>query len=253
MRPIDNLYFTASYTHTVSKELTGMPGSDASSAFTYIPSVEGPNNPYLHNSQYVTPDRAFASLTYSDKSNNHFSLFYETWRGGYNYSYMYVNDLNNDNYAYDAIYIPRDESEIRFNSTGDADRYWAYANNDKYLSSNKGKYAEAYSLYSPWVHRLDFRYTHDFKVKVGKSTNTLQLIFDFKNIANLFNNSWGVSKYLNPALNSGRILKVERIDPDGVPVFSTPSAVTGDVQTWMPYSSIGQCWYMQVGIKYMFN
>lgn len=253
IRPIEQLSIMASYTHTVSKELTGMPGSDASSAFTYIPTIDGPNNPSLHNSQYVTPDRAFASLTYNDRSNNHFSLFYEAWRGGYNYSYMYVNDLNNDNYAYDAIYIPRDETEIRFASPDDAARYWAYANNDEYLSAHKGEYAEAYSVYSPWVHRIDLRFAHDFKIKVGSSTNTFQLNVDLKNALNIFNNSWGVSKYMNPTLNSGRILKTERIDPDGVPVFSTPSAVQAGVETWTPYKSIGQCWYMQVGIKYMFN
>jgi hypothetical protein len=251
--PVKDLRLTAAYTHTVSKELTGMPGSDASSAFTYIPTTEGPNNPKLHNSSYVTPDRFFASLSYRDKCNNNFSLFYETWRGGYNYTYMYASDLNNDNYNYDAIYIPKDDSEIRFVSENDRDRYWAYANKDSYLKKNKGKYAEAYSVYSPWVHRIDLRYSHDFKVKVGKTTNTFQINFDVKNLLNLFNSSWGVSKYMNPALNSGRILDVNRIDPDGVPVFSTISAVDGNTKTWTYYHSIGQCWYAQIGIKYIFN
>ena len=253
MTPIENLSIDAAYTHTVSKELTGMPGSDASSAFTYIPTSEGPNYAPLHNSQYVTPDRAYVSLTYSDTGNNHYSLFYETWRGGYNYSYMYANDLNGDNYNYDVIYIPANENEIKFKSSDDATRFWAYLSNDKYLSSHKGQYAEAYSVYSPWVHRLDFRYAHDFKIRAGKSTNILQLNCDIKNILNLFNSSWGVSKYMNPALNSGRILKVESIGTDGVPVFSTPAAVSGNTQTWMYSSSIGQCWYAQIGIKYLFN
>ena len=251
--PVKGLDIAAAYTHTVSKELTGMPGSDASSAFTYIPTTEGPNYAPLHNSQYVTPDRAYVSLTYSDPGNNHYSLFYETWRGGYNYSYMYANDLNGDNYNYDVIYIPNSENEIKFKTPGDAQRFWAYLSNDKYLSSHKGQYAEAYSVYSPWVHRLDFRYAHDFKINVGRSTNILQINLDVKNVLNLFNSSWGVSKYMNPSLNSGRILKVESIDPDGVPVFSTPSAVNGNTQTWIPSTSIGQCWYAQIGIKYMFN
>ena len=253
MTPIPNLHFTAAYTHTVSKELTGMPGSDASSAFTYIPTVEGPNNAPLHNSQYVTPDRAFASLTYDDKGNNHYSLFYETWRGGYNYSYMYSNDLNNDNYAYDAIYIPKDANELKFVSQDDAVRFWKFVNDDKYLSKHLGEYAEAYSVYSPWVHRLDFRYAHDFKFNIGKSTNIIQLNCDIKNVLNLFNSSWGVSKTMNTALNSGRILKVEKIGADGIPVFSTPAAVSSTVETWAPNHALGQCWYAQVGIKYIFN
>lgn len=256
--PIENLKISAAYTHNVSKELTGMPGSDASSAFTYIPTVEGPNNAPLHNSSYLTPDRAYASLSYYDKGNNSFSLFYEAWRGGSNYTYMINGDLNADNYAYDVIYIPTDEqlmdpSQMRFKTEDDRDRFGAYINKDPYLSSHKGQYAEAYSVYSPWVHRLDFRYAHDFKVKIGSSVNTLQLSVDVKNILNLFNSSWGVAKYMNPALQNGKILKLEKIDYDGVPVYSTTEKYNGTVPTWTYNHSIGQCWYAQVGLKYMFN
>ena len=250
--PIDGLDFTASYTHLVSKELTGMPGSDASSAFTYIPTVDGPNNPALHNSSYVTPDRFFASLTYRNKSNT-FSLFYETWRGGYNYTYMFDGDFNGDGYNYDVIYIPNTKDELQFVSDEDRDRFWAYVENDKYLRRHKGEYAEAYSVYSPWVHRLDLHYAHDFKVRIGKTMNTLQLSFDVKNLLNLFNSSWGVSKQMNPNLSSGRILTCDHINADGVPVFSTNDAVSATTPTWTYYHDIGQCWYAQVGIKYMFN
>ena len=251
--PVEGLDLTASYTHLVSKELTGMPGSDASSAFTYIPTVDGPNNPVLHNSQYVTPDRFFASLTYRDRSNNTFSLFYETWRGGYNYTYMFDGDLNGDGYNYDVIYIPNNSDELQFVSDDDRDRFWAYVEKDKYLSRHKGEYAEAYSVYSPWVHRLDFHYGHDFKIKIGKTTNTLQLSVDIKNLLNIFNSSWGVSKQLNPYLNSGRILSLDHIDSEGRPVYSTNSAVSGATDIWTYNHAIGQCWYAQVGIKYMFN
>ena len=253
MQPAKGVNFTAAYTHTVSKELTGMPGSDASSAFTYIPTYEGPNNTKLHNSQYVTPDRVFASLTINDRSDNHYSIFYETWRGGYNYSYMYTNDMNGDSYKYDALYIPNSKEELQFVSADDANRFWDYVENDKYLSSHKGEYAEAYSVYSPWVHRIDLRYSHDFKINIGKSTNTLQLNFNIQNLLNFFNSSWGVSKYMNPTLNSGRILTYEGVNADGVPVFSTPAAVTSGVKTWTYYHDLGQCWYAQIGIKYLFN
>ncbi len=252
MTPIQNLDITASYTHLVSKELTGMPGSDASSAFTYIPTVDGPNNAKLHNSQYVTPDRFFASLSYRAKKSS-FSLFYETWRGGYNYSYMYDGDLNGDGYAYDSIYIPANKDEVKFVSADDRDRFWAYLENDKYLSKHKGEYAEAYSVYSPWVHRFDLRYAYDFKVKVGNSTNTLQLSFDVKNLMNLFNSSWGVSKYMNTGLAEGRILTCESINAAGEPVYSTNKKVDGNTQTWVYNHALGQCWYAQIGIKYMFN
>ena len=257
MRPIQGLSLMAAYTHTVSKEVTGMPGSNASSVLNYIGTVYGPNDPGVHNSEYVTPDRVIASITHNDRSNNHFSLIYEAWRGGANYSYMTSNDINGDGYNYDLIYIPTDEQvangDFRFVSEDDATRFMDYVHADKYLSKNQGKYAETYSVYSPWVHRVDFSYKHDFKVKADNSTNTLQLCFDVKNVLNLFNSNWGVAKYMNPELGEGRILKYEGVDNEGYATFSTAKAYSGNVETWTKTVGIGQCWYASVGIKYMFN
>ena len=258
MRPIESLSLMAAYTHTVNKEITGMPGSAAESAFTYVPTNEGPNYIKLHNSQYVTPDRVVASLTHHDKSGNHYSFIYEAWRGGYNYSYMTTNDMNGDGYNYDALYIPTDDEvasrQFRFISSDDQTRFMDFVHKDKYLSTHQGQYAEGYSVYSPWVHRVDFSYKHDFAVKCGNNTNVLQLCLDLKNVLNLFNSSWGVAKYLNPAIGSdARILKYEGVDADGYATFSTPSAISGTTQTFVPNHALGQCWYASVGIKYLFN
>jgi hypothetical protein len=256
-QPFEWMSLMAAYTHTVQKELTGMPGSNASSAFSYIPSVDGPNFLGLHNSQFVTPDRIIASATIHDKANNHYSLVYETWRGDGNYSYMMANDMNGDGNVYDLVYVPTDlqvaNNEFRFVSEDDKQRFMDFVHNDDYLSKRQGEYAEAYSVYSPWVHRLDFSYKHDFNLNIGKTHHTLQLSFDMKNVLNFFNSSWGVAKYMNPDLNGGKILKYEGVDAQGYATFSTPSAVNGNTQTWKPSHTIGQCWYASIGIKYIFN
>ena len=258
-QPTEWLSLMAAYTHTVSKEITGMPGSAAESAFTYVPTSEGPNNIRLHNSQYVTPDRFVASATAHDKSGNHYSLIYEAWRGGYNYSYMMANDMNADGYNYDAIFVPTDQQvadgSFRFVSEDDKTRFMDFLHNDSYLKNHQGEYAEAYSVYSPWVHRIDFAYKHDFKVNLGSTMHRLQLSFDMKNVMNFFNSSWGGSKTLNPAIGSSeaRILKYEGVDAQGYATFSTPAAIHGNTQTWVPNHAIGQCWYASIGVKYFFN
>lgn len=257
-QPIEWLDFTAAYTHTVSKNVTGMPGSNAESAFTYVPTVEGPNHIRLHNSQYVTPDRLMASATIHDKSGNHYGFFYEAWRGGANYSYMTVNDINSDGYNYDALYIPTDEqvanNDFRFVSEDDKTRFMDYVHNNTYLKKHQGEYAEAYSLYSPWVHRIDFSYKHDFKVNIGNTKHKLQLSCDVKNLMNLFNSSWGVAKYLNPAIGAeARILKFEGVDKEGYATYSTPASIHGNTETFTPNYSLGQCWYASIGLKYTFN
>lgn len=257
-QPTQWMNLMAAYTHTVAKDVTGMPGSNAESAFTYVPTVEGPNNIKLHNSQYTTPDRLVASVTAKDKSGNHYSLIYEGWRGGANYSFMTTNDINGDGYNYDAIYVPTDNdvasNQFRFVSEDDKTRFMDYVHSNSYLKNQQGKYAEAYSVYSPWVNRIDFSYKHDFVIKTNKTKNTLQLSFDVKNVMNLFNSSWGVAKYLNPEIGSeARILKYEGVDADGVATFSTPSSINGNTQTFTPSYSLGQTWYALVGVKYIFN
>ena len=257
-QPVEWLNLMAAYTHTVAKDVTGMPGSNAESAFTYVPTVEGPNHIKLHNSQYTTPDRIVASLSVRDKSGNQYNIIYEASRGGANYSYMTANDINGDGYNYDAIYVPTDEevasNQFRFVSESDKTRFMDYVHADDYLKNQQGKYAEAYSVYSPWLHRIDFSYKHDFTVKTGENKHKLQLSLDVKNVMNLFNSSWGVAKYLNPEIGSeARILKYEGVDAEGVATFSTPSSINGNTKTFTPMYTLGQCWYASIGIKYLFN
>ena len=270
-KPAEWIDLFAAYTHTVQKEITGMPGSNAKSAFIYIPSVEGPNNLKLHNSQFVTPDRLIASATIHDKCSNHYSFVYEASRGNWAYSYILSNDMNGDGQPYDLIYIPADGQvgyydangnlqggkDFRFTSKDDMTRFMEFVHQDDYLSDHQGEYAEAYSGYNPWVHRVDFSYKHDFKVCLGKTTNTLQLSLDVKNVLNFFNSSWGVAKYMNPAITGtnydAKVLKYEGVDAEGYATFSTPKAVSGSTEIWQPYHSAGQCWYASVGAKYIFE
>ena len=264
--PLKNLSLTMGYTRTVSKELTGMPGSDAKSAYQGIPTVDGPNFMTLHNSQYAIPHRLFASVSYKIKEPlgvDHFSLFYEGKTAG-NYSYCYQGDFNGDGIAeVDLMYIP-DDSEMglagstagfRFKSQDDLDRYVQFAKQDKYLSSHKGKYAEAYSVAAPFYHSIDVRYAHDFIVKVGGVKNTLQFNVNVNNLGNLLNSHWGYYQVGNRSItgsyNNLRPLVRSSIDPDGVPVFKT--AVAADASTWEYSKNYGSLWYLQIGLKYMFN
>ena len=260
-KPWEWMDLYASYTHTASKELTSMPGSNAASVLNYMATVDGPTAVKLHNSQYVEPDRIVASMNLHDKSGNHYSFIYEAWRGNSNYSFMTQNDMNGDGFNYDAIYVPRDNEvgvgtgDFRFKTQDDMDRFMAFLHNNSYLKKHQGEYAEAYSYYSPWVHRVDFSYKHDFKLNVGQTKHTLQLSFDMKNVLNFFNSKWGVAKYLNPAIGSdgARVLKYEGVDAEGYATFSTPKAVDGNTKSWTYNHAIGQCWYAAIGLKYYFN
>ena len=118
-----------------------MPGSNASSAWSGIYTVNGPNHVGLHNSQYVIPDRVIASASYT-WHNDHFTLFYTGYRPQ-GYSFTYVDDINGDGNKTDLLYIPADDSEINFTSEADRQAFWEFVNQDSYLKNHKGEYAEA--------------------------------------------------------------------------------------------------------------
>ena len=250
--PVKNLQLMAAYTHTVMKEVSGMPGNDPYSTWTGNITVNGANFSTVQNSEYVIPDRVIASASYT-YHNDHFTLFYTGYRPN-GYSFAYTNDMNGDGVQNDLMYIPKDDSEIHFTNEADRQAFWQFVNLDSYLSSHKGEYAEAYSAYAPWVHRFDFRWAHDFNLRIGNTMHKLQLSANFMNIGNLFNSKWGVEKNMS-SCNNGRILKYDGRDANNTPYFSLWKDSDGNapVNTWEFNRDYNQCWQLQIGVKYYFN
>lgn len=257
-QPVKDLNLMAAYTRTEFKEITGLPGSDPYSTWQGLYTVNGPNFPDVQRSQYVIPDRLIASASYTlpyanDHMATHLSLFYQGY-SPYGNSYLYDGDMNGDGISNDLMYIPKDDSEIKFVNDADRQAFWAFVNQDRYLRNHKGEYAEAYAARAPWVHRFDFRIAQDFKMKFGKTTNTLQVSLDFLNIGNLFNSAWGVTKS-NRVSNSGRILKYEGMDANKTPMFSMYRDGEGNAptETFSLNRNYDECWKFQIGVRYLFN
>ncbi|MBO4339813.1 MAG: TonB-dependent receptor [Bacteroidales bacterium] len=249
-QPVRNLRLSASYTRTRQYEVTGMPGSSAESVFTGLPTVDGPQFATLQPSQYVIPERIVGSASYKMPWGTSVSLIYNAFVPTGN-SYIYKGDVNGDKVAADLIYVPANKDEIKFVSEDAKNNFWAFVEQDEYLSSRKGKYAQAYAVHAPMVHYVDVKLLQDFKVRVGKNFNTIQLSCDLMNVGNLINNNWGVIKIFDESANSGQILSLDHVGTDGQPVFDTP--LKEGAHTWSPSRSVGQAWYLQLGLKYLFN
>lgn len=258
--PAKNLDLMMAYTHTESKEVSGMPGSNATSAWTNLLTVNGPNFADVQRSRYVVPDRLIGSLSYyvpftNNKVTNglHFNLFYTGYSPN-STSFAYTNDMNGDNSANDLIYIPNSPDEIQFVSEADRNAFWNFVEQDKYLSRHKGQYAEAYGGRAPWVHRFDFRIAQDFSIKAGNTTNTLQISLDFMNVGNMLNHAWGVTK-TNTVSNGGRILTYEGVDNNNTPIYSMWKNSAGEypTETYSLNRNYNECWSFQVGVRYIFN
>jgi hypothetical protein len=268
-QPAKALGLMFAYTHTSMLELSGMPGSNASSAWAGLYTVNGPNVPTLQRSQYVVPDKIIASidwkLPHSSRNNavqmpTTLSLFYvgmpSYYNGGYYYSggsFIYSNDMNGDGLAYDLIYIPKERGDIQFVSQADEDAFFAFMSQDKYLNNHKGEYAKAYSATTPWLHRFDFRIMQDITFNIGKRSSTVQISLDVLNIGNLLNSKWGVAKSMSSS-NDGKILKYEGVDAvTNKPTFSM-NKFGGEYikDTWMSNVHYSQCWTMQLGARWTF-
>lgn len=255
--PIEDLNLMLAYTLTESKEISGMPGSNAASAYTGLLQIDGPHLPMVQRSQFVVPAKAIASASYRiPYANDHMATSINLFYSGltpFGNSFTYTNDMNGDGIATDLIYIPSAKGEINFVSQADEDAFFAFVEQDSYLSKHKGEYAEAYAARAPWTHRFDLRLTQDFSVNISGRKNTLQFTLDFLNFGNLINNEWGVYKTMF-AGNNGQILKYEGVDASNVPSFSMVKDDDGNylTETYSTLFNRSQVWQLQIGVRYIF-
>ena len=258
--PVRNLKLMASYTQTESKEISGMPGSAANSAYQGLASVDGPNFLPLQRSQYVVPDKVAANISYYVDLIGGLQLdLYYTGYSAYGNSFTYSNDMNGDGLSTDLIYIPATRDELAFTSEADRDAFWKFVEQDRYLSANKGRYAEANAARAPFVHRFDLRVAKDIKFRIGSTNHKLQVSASIDNIGNMINSSWGVRKLdcYNKNSFTGRIspLKYEGLNASGVPTFSfnkvNDAYPTETYSTY--YKNTAECWQILLGLKYFFN
>lgn len=258
-QPVEDLNMMLAYTHTESKEISGLPGSDPVSTWQGMLTIDGPNFATVQRSRYVVPDKVIAAINYNLPFRHKgllrktsLNLFYSGYSAS-GYSFAYTNDMNGDGINNDMMYIPKDDSEIKFKNEADRTAFWNFVDQDSYLKNHKGEYAEAYAARAPWVHRFDLRITEDLSFKAGKTEHHFQLSLDFMNIGNMINSKWGVMKNASSS-NGCRILKYEGMDDNKTPIFSMYK-INGEYPTeTYSYNRIyTECWKMQVGIRYIFN
>ncbi len=259
------LYGGLYYTYTASKEVSGNPGSNASSAWTGSPSISSPNEQILYNSQYAVPHRVVGNVSYRLEYAKHVSitvsLFYEGSHQG-RYSYTTNGDLNRDGINADLLYIPQNASELNFKDangfTADQQRaaFDAFINNDKYLSTRRGKYAERNAVLLPWQNRFDVRVLQDVFTNIGGRRNSLQFSADIMNFGNMLNSKWGVQQQLNNAQGLLNIANAD-ITSGGVPTFTMRTVSEGGqnvlaTKAIRDITSTSTTWYMQLGLRYSF-
>ena len=221
------------------------------------------------------PSRVVASLSYKKEYINHLatqvSFFYSGSSQG-RFSYIYSADFNRDGQTNDLIYVPKnasDASEINFvNLTVGGKTYTPadqaallsqYIDQDPYLRTRRGQYAERNGAKLPWRNQVDFRFAQDIFVTAGKR-NTLQFTLDIVNLGNLINRNWGISQIVNNAslltpVNYTTLVAGGTVKPTFTLATFNNAPVTNTVRNQLTTGTTtgGSTYQMQIGVRYLFN
>ena len=174
------------------------------------------------------------------------------------YSYRYSNDFNQDGISSDLMYIPRDASEITFVTNGafspaqQTAAFFAYVDQDKYLSKHKGQIAERNGAKFPWFSNLDLRILQDI-LPIAKHKNYgLQLSMEIENFTNLLNNDWGVTK--RTEYSNAAILAVNTAPTTAAAATYKMNLVSGvlPTRTYVSNITVGNTWRMNLGLRLNF-
>lgn len=267
----DGLFFKAAYSYGINKN-TVDPGSIAFGSWNANPHMGDPNNPGLAFATDAMGHRAIGAISYRTPASTTFTFFYEGFTQG-RFSYIFAGDLNRDGgTANDLIYIPYDASEMNFfefTAAGETftveeqQAAWeAYIQQDKYLSANRGQFAERNGAVYPMVHTMDFSISHDLKLNVAGTQNRLQIRMDIFNLTNLINKDWGVGRRTTTStfLNQSQPLVVRPgaqggpVDADGRAIYRLQNVGNQLItETFQPTLFTSDLYRIQIGLRYLFN
>jgi len=203
------LYIKGGYRYGVTWN-TVDPGSIAFGSWNGNAHASNPNTPGVAYSSSSPGHRVFAAGSYTFEwlkaLSTTVSLF---WEGNAtsNTSYTFSGDLNGDGgTGNDLIYIPRDQSEMNFQTFTQSGRTFtaaeqaaaweAYIAQDAYLSQHRGEYAKRGAVFLPFFQRIDMGVSQDIFKNLWGSRHSAQFRVDIANFGNLLNSDWGVSQRL---------------------------------------------------------
>ncbi len=249
-------------------------GSIASGSWQSAVSVNGNNDLGLSISDFLVKNRIVGLMGYRieyGKKGGGATTITLGYVGSQNnpFSYIVAGDLNGDRVSNnDLVFVPKKGSDIRFASLTvgsgataktytEAEQQAAFdkfIEQDPYLSTRRGQYAERNALDLPFLHRFDLSVAQDLFVKIGGKRNAFQIRADILNFGNMINNKFGVSQ----RATAPQLLNFVSRDAAGVPTYrlSTQRDVSGTYlakDTYQYNSSVFDVWSAQLGIRYTFG
>lgn len=196
---VESWAWSLAYTYTEATDVSPMTSSTNSSNWggTLVGSL---NEDVAYNSRYAIKDRITGTVQWKHNffgdNETRVSVFYEG-RSGRPFSYIYRNDANGDNGAFnDLFYVPNGPGDVLW--TGNATMtpaqmeasFFAYLAQNPELAAYQGQIAPANGFRTDFVNNFDVRITQEFPGFMEGHKSVLAL--DIMNFGNLLNEDWGV-------------------------------------------------------------
>jgi len=246
-------------------------GSIASGSWTSARSINGNNDLSLSNSDFVSPNRLVGVFGYRLEYGKNggggatsISIGYIGNQGN-PFSYTISGDMNGDRVnGNELIFVPQSATSVKFlplvvgtTTYTEAEQqaaFGAYINQDDYLKSRVGKYAERNAVFINMLHRFDLSIVQDIYVNVKGKRNTIQIRADILNFGNMLNDKWGVSeRATNPSVLAFQSV-VANEPTYKLATEKFADGTTGLIKnTFSKNASVFDVWTAQLGIRYIFG
>ena len=261
-RTFKNLFVSAAYNYQEAKDAT-VNGSTASTMWGSKPVFNNSNAFTQGYSNNYLPHRFIAQAIYKLEYLKHYSTSFGIFAEvapNFTTSYIYANDLNNDGFQNDLMYIPRNATEIALtNAPGDTrtqQELWSqlswFIDNNPYLSKNRGQIAQRNAVVLPWTGRVDLNITQDVTFNVKGRKQTLRFTADIYNFTNFLSKNLGV--YDVPTTTTP--LNFTGNFRGNMPIFTFPyfnTATRTPLQnSWRHDTGNASRYQVQLGVRYIF-
>ena len=282
---------SVAYTYGQSRDISNGIRNSPQSNWELNPALNV-NNPALAYSNFDLRHRVVASLNLHKTLAQRFTGYFTsvlTYASGSPYTWVYNNNfLGNGQQNVQQAYIPGSAADIVFVNRGavpatpanlsgfglDAagTQYAAFSSfldNDSYLKTRRGQYAERNAARTPWNNQADVRFMVEAKLGnleanaagVVPTGHTFQVSLDIINVGNLLNNSWGrqyfVPNTFNSTVGTG-LTQVGYANTAGniqtaysASTFNRPAFTYGTPATYS-VDQLASRWQGQLGLRYSF-
>jgi hypothetical protein len=278
------------YTYGVSKDISNGIRNSPQSNWELNPALNI-NDPALAYSNFDLRHRVVGSLnlhkTFAQRFTGYFTSVL-TLQSGSPFTWVYNNNfLGNGQQNVQLAFIPGSASDITLVSRASSAAAYSveasgaqaaalnsFIDNDPYLKTRRGQYAERNGARTPWNNQADVRFM--VEAKLGKldadatgavpSAHTIQISLDIINVGNLLNSNWGrqyfVPNTFNSTLGTG-LTQVGYVNAAGAfnanysattattQGFDRPAFTFGQPATYS-IDQLASRWQGQLGVRYSF-